>query len=346
MQHLFYVHSAITLLLARAVIQHEGLDAGRIAWLTDRGVTVPNVPAERVLEVSDWQWQSLSHRAQNADLLRRLDDWLSTRFGDAPFRCYLPHHLLRTLRAVISHPRCAGYAYLEEGLDSYQPLAQLADIHQLSPPGLPARLAHRIKFHGRIPAERAFLRPESTRFHGAYCLSPEAFPDLPAGRKTVLPSPFQRRPEYAHYRHVLAPSPESEVGYYPLADQLLVVERLLRALAARGVAGLHVKYHPRQLRPGGSAPAFRALFERLSDLLPVTEIAPDHSLEEIAVSSGATFYVGTSSVGLYAAVSGCPVYSYAPWLTAQNSVYRTVEDRMPPAFRRLVNPISALASHP
>ena len=337
MRHLFYVHSPIARLMAGAIVAHHDLDPAAVVYLTDRGQVVPGVVA---LDVSDWQWRPLRGVRHNFALLDRLDAWLAEQFVGAPFTFYLPHHLLPTLRAVTSHPHCTAFHYVEEGLDSYQNKTALQAIHRLRKATFKERLAATLKYRGRIAAARGFYAAADPRFARAsgYGLSAETFPDLPD--TVVLPPPFPPDARYAGITHVLAPSPESEVGYYPLADQLAVIEGLLYYLAAQNVATLHVKFHPRQLRPGGSAAAFRARFAAWTGRLSIVELPADAVLESVAVSSRASFYVGTSSVGLYAALCGCPAYSYAPALVARNAVYARIADRLPAAFRRLVRPVA------
>ena len=340
MRHLFYIHSPIARLLAHAIIAHEQLGSTDVAFLTDRGQAVA---PPRTLDVSDWRWYPLRERAHNYAQLDRLDAWLDRQLGGGPLAFYLRHHLLSTLRAVVSHPRCVRFHYVEEGIDSYQSAAAHTAIHRLGPAPLAQRLVARFKYRGRIAATRSFYAANDARFADArgYGLSPDVFPDLP--RKVLLPPPFPVEERYRTIGHVLAPSPESEVGYYPLEDQLAVIARLLAYLERRGVDLLHIKFHPRQIGAGGSAAAFRALFGRWRDRLRVVELPPDTALESVAVSSEAAFYVGTSSVGLYAALCGRVVYSYADELVRQNAVYARIAERLPAAFHRAVIPLQLTA---
>lgn len=335
MRHLFYVHSSITRLVAGAIIAHEQLPPADCYYVTDRGVAV-DAPTDRKLDVSDWHWQSISGIRQNYAQLGRLDRFLESRIG-RPFQFYPPHHITDTVRAVLSHSLAQAFAYAEEGIGSYSTTAQLA---QAFPPvrlNAVNRLTQWLKFRGRIPARSAFFQPADPRFQTAYALHPAAFPDLP--RREVLPLPFPPAPELAHVRHVWTPSPLAEFRVCSAETQLALTEGLVRCLVAEDVAKLHVKYHPRQLRPDGMAPRFRVLFARYADQLAVVELAPTVSLESLAVSSEATFYTAASSAGFYALLCGCRVSSYASDLITLVPAFQATMDRMPAYFTDHINHI-------
>jgi len=114
-------------------------------------------------------------------------------------------------------------------------------------------------------------------------------------------------------------------------DSLLnALRRLLERLSAEGVAHLHYKLHPAQV---GSDEQQQIEATLAASGIPVQRLDDRLSLEGLALARPQTrFYVNLSSVGLYAALFGAPVFSYAQWVVELEPGFQRYLDQSPRVF--------------
>lgn len=336
----FIVHSSLTDKVARQIMAAKALDPARCLWLTDRawneappGVAVADISA---LNIEPFRARALGTWGRvwqhNRGVLRQLDALIEQHCPAAAFVLHLPHSKIHKYYVLITHPRCDGLYYFEEGVGSYvDPFGHHPEGHPLQQ-WLMTRLMSAC-LHGRAPGFLPLIDPRLPQLRGAYAITEFAYPGLPGVQ--VLPLPFQRSAAYAGYRHVLVTGPFAEMNYMPLGVQLSTIERVLDLLAKRLPAAetLYYKFHPTQLLHQQSVPALRALFQRYADRLRIEELPAGVSLEEIAVSAQANFYLASSSVAVYAIAAGSRVFTYGEHYMALAPAYRPIHLALPAAVR-------------
>jgi hypothetical protein len=331
MHHLFVVHSPITRFVAEAAAAREHLAPERVVLLLARGAESGAPPARRTpISYGDVPDSPRSLREALACRLavRRLDTLLADAVGGDPFHLYVPQTMERWIQIARSHPACAGFSLLEEGLYSY---CTPAEIARTLPP-MRHRRWDRIGYGGRVRAA-SFFEPGHTR---AYAVTDEAFPGFP--HRTVLPDAIPPAP------HALAGGIDDVLVLDGLASQrrlrldglLDALERLCDTLRERGVARLHYKLHPAQAGTPEAAAIERAL-GGAGPALETLPLPPGLALESVArARPDSRWYVNLSSVGLYAALFGCSVESFARWIAEREPAFAEHVARTPQAFVRRV----------
>jgi hypothetical protein len=235
--------------------------------------------------------------------LKRSDRYFSELTCGDPFQLYVPQTHLRWIQAAITHPDCRGYSFIEEGMASYftrEQLERKIPLEQVTP-------WTRKKYRGRIGAGE-FFAPGYAR---AYGIHPESFPWLE--RRVVLGDVFAGLPSAADagIEWVLVCDDLRRTAGVGERAMLHGMDRALGLLRERGVRRLHFKLHPAQLG-SDQVQTIRSLLAAHAPALRAVELSAEVILEGLARSNPrARFLMGMSSVGLYAALMGREVYSYA-----------------------------------
>ncbi|PHN07564.1 hypothetical protein [Flavilitoribacter nigricans] len=335
-KNLFIVHSSITLRMARAVVQYEQLAMEDCIFLLDRGYRIDQ-SAARTYDISDlslsvfrWQgreklWQTFqTNRRHHAELRRLLEQEVG-----ASYQLYLPHSWSYTYLALILHPLCKRYFFIEEGTLTYNPDLSIYDHH-------PALLRHAALkalltacLGPQFPVFPQPLQFDHPKYDGCYGISEQSFPTLPAAGKHVLPPPFEHHPAYEDIQHILIPGPWIELNYCTVEQYRTLKTALFQYFVDQGIRTLHVKFHPLQYHRQESMPVFYEIAGQFADRIELVELPADTSPEEIAFSSSADFYLAYSSVTIYASQFGCRVLSYARPMYAHWPAFRRVFDNLP-----------------
>lgn len=337
MKYLFLVHSNLIYGMAREVIGVEKWAEEDVVWVTDRNFSSA-FRKGRVIDISTlnvvpFRWseapQLVRNARQNRQHLRRIDGLLSALRED--FIVILPH--LRNFKyyALVTHPACTGFYFLEEGKLSYTGgFAWPDNLVQKWKTALLTGFYH-YYVQGRVPPFPPDFSTDHPKYLGTFATNELAFPNIPV--KKLIPSPFQPDPALKHYQRVLVLGPYPEFGELPLASQLQCLKLLFQHLEKRGIRQLHYKFHPSQLEQGFSPPAIRALMQSFAENIQFDEIPPAVSLENIAASAPADFYLSTSSTAIYAIALKRKVYSYAKTMVRLHPDFTIVLEAIPGGIR-------------
>lgn len=332
--HVFLVHSHVTELVARGVTVLEALSRRDVLFLRARSFDA-RTPVGRREGSRSAVFEPIRlgrglRVLERRGRLRRLDRRLEALTGGLRYHVYVPQTRLRWIQALLTHPACTGFSLIEEGLASYRTRAELARMYPPDRPGLLGRLCY-----GRRIGRGEFFAPGHAK---AYALTGEAFPDLP--RRVVVPRPPPRAPAPRGavgegIGTVLVFDGLSRYGTLRIESVLHGVERALDLLAERGVRRVHYKLHPAQLGSEESERVEAALAHRET---PRLERLPDGlALEELAARDASVrFLVNVSSVGLYAALLGCAVESYARFVAEAQPEFAQHVDGLPRPYRERV----------
>lgn len=184
MRHLFIVHSPIMVIVAQGVVRHLGLHPDEVALLAYRGVKAPpELAGARVFGMDDPRVPVFRERMpflQRLRVIKAMDAFISDALGAAPFHAYLPHTILPWMQLIATHPGCAGFSYLEEGMLNYRSMEDVARSVRFPLRHWPRW--HRLLLHRRLGLGMPFDR----RAKAAYALGPGSFkhsalPIVPVG---------------------------------------------------------------------------------------------------------------------------------------------------------------------
>lgn len=330
--HLFLVHSHITYLVARAVIDQRGLATEQVGFFALRGF-LPPADGRFDAPLVGFDHDLVPRRRKQRPSMRRaremladVDRQLTRLTGGRRFHLYTPQTMEPNIQVLKNSRACAGFSFIEEGLHSYCTRAQIERSH--SP--RPARLWERLAYRNRVRNAR-FFDPGNC---AAYGVHPAVFPDL-HGRRVLDRAIVAIDPRLAAgVEHLLVFDSLASYRRIRLHSLLAVLQRLLDWLAASGVDRLHYKLHPAQVGTDEQR-TVEALLNRAG--LRVERLADALSLEGLARARPDTnWYVNLSSAGFYAALFGATVHSFAPWVAAQEPPFQRYIDLAPPVFSEYV----------
>lgn len=324
-KHVFFVHSAITYLVACEVIALKQLPEEQLLFLTHRGFKVPQPKFKSHEFPYSWSPEPFPFKInflKSWERVRQFDLFIDKLTHHSPYIIYLPHSSFRVLKLLISHPRCKGYAYLEEGLSSYYRIEQInkppyyGSVHPLD------RLLNR----NRI-SDRLFFNENYDAVYGLY---KESFP---AFRNRIVLQEERSKACFANdcgntnglekydYAYIVVLDAISVYGAVNKEVHLFAFFKILKELENANIRKVYVKYHPAQIQMG-EATLFRKTANLFINSLGLEEIEQDVFLETIAQScNDVTFLVNLSSVGLYAAKAGKKVYSWATYVMELDESY-------------------------
>lgn len=326
---LFVVHSHLTYLVARAVVHHENLDPGRVALLAPRSLLHGDSGYQEVPVSYAWVPDSGRERRRILEGWRRLsaiDEVLYKLTQGHPFHLYTPQTLEHLVQILRTSRLCAGFSYIEEGLNSYCTLAEIERTHPPAQPRVLERVAYRNRIRGAHFFDKGYCR--------AYGLHPEAFPDMQ--ERVVLDDVFPNATDGygGDVENVLVFDALSVRRRVRWESVVTALRRLFAKLRAEGVFRVHYKLHPAQLG-SGEVHAIEGLFSESG--LTGLRLPDGLCLEALAKERPHTrYFVNLSSVGLYAALFGCPTLSYAMWVADAEPSFASMVDLTPQAFKNSV----------
>lgn len=337
MKILVLVHGNLILGMARQLLATQAWPEEEVVWVTDREYQLPselrpvldishlNIPPFRGKDIRHLQ----SFFRSNRNNLRQLDELLNDLQRD--FTVVLPHLRSFEYHAMVTHPACRGFYLLEEGKLSY--------THGIR---WPNSWKHRLKkaileqlyafyLHRRVPPFPPDFDDKHPKFLGAFATSALAFPGIT--QVELIPTPFKEDPGLRHFERVLVFGPYAEYEELPLSVQVQGIRALFEYFTRQSIKQVHFKFHPKQLELGKSPTAIRQLMQAYAGAIQFDEIPPPVSLENIAASSQAAFYLATSSTAIYAVAMGRKVYSYAPYLIKLQPDFQQVLEDLPEVIR-------------
>jgi hypothetical protein len=350
--HLFLVHSHITYIVARAVVAKRGLDPAQVVFLTARGFSPPpNELGSPQVRLVPFEFTLVPRRRKDRPTmlqgwrtLAAIDRLLSEATGGWGFHFYTPQTMEHIAQVIKNSPACNGFSFIEEGLYSYCTREEMDGRHTPRKPRLWECLAYRNRIR-----PSSFFDPCNAQAYGVH---EAVFPGMQG--RVVLEHAFPPLADPAMAEgvsDVLVFDSLAVYGHIQLDSLLTVLGRLLTLLQAQGIEHLHYKFHPAQL----GTPEQVAIEAVLQDAgFPVQRLPAPISLEGLALApslarpDGQTpirWFVSLSSVGLYAALFGCPVYSFAPWIAEIEPEFQRIIDQTPAVFGRYVRDISEMPAN-
>ncbi len=333
MKHVFLVHSFTTYHCALQVMEREGLAGNDCVFVLRRDFVPDPLPeGSRCGTLETMQhlaFDSFRQMRQSFSGLRQADRELSSLLGDDDFHAYVPHTYSLFEHLVITHSRCRGFSYIEEGLTSYYAPEEIGKAYAPRKTSARYHTARRWLFPKRLPAEIAFYRDGHVK---AYGLTPQSFPSWPRREVLRLPLENQSRRNEEH-PPILVFDAFVELGMV----EVEAVEAALKAFLA-GIQGkvpkLLYKFHPGQTErqtKGALRPVLRS-----NTGVVCEELAGHACLEEIAARTRCDFYVFNSATGLYAALYGSRVFTLNDLVLKYSPGYARLVANLPAMFTEKV----------
>ena len=341
MKHLFYIHSHITYHVSLEVIKHEKIAARDCIFIYGRKFW----PLAAPVDIEQVNLPFTHHPTNSFALARKFwrgwrklaafDQFVQSLAGEGCFKLYTNQTGIDFIRLFISHRRCAGFSFLEEGMASFYSLWQMNT--EVGPAGSSTiffKTLLLLNFRGRLSPGKWFY---DSSYDHAYGVSEASFPDFQ--RKVLLPFPFYNDSPMPAYNRILVLDATAEYGVTSVKAMLAALEEALQYLAKRGSGKLWVKYHPDQANFDGVKRQYEQVFARYAGRLTIEEMPQYICLELVAGNAYNTqtaFYVFLSSVGIYAAQCGREVHSFASYIARLDEQYAQRVQRLPAVFREKV----------
>lgn len=305
MKYLFFIHSQITLLVARLIIEQEHIRRSDAVFLLSRGVQLE----DNEIATFDFPFaKNTDSIPQTRNLLaclktlKQFDAFLLRVTEGNQFICYVPQNSIRALELMINSKRCKGFCIMEEGAASYSKLEDLNREYG----SLRRSFWDQVGYLGRI-GRRFFYRPDYIKVYG---ITPEAFPGF--RDKVFLSTQLLQRTDSQKMNN-------KTVLIYDdiIISDILIKSRVLSEIASflksyNNAGELYYKFHP--MHSEAEKQSIRELMkEQIS--LDLIELENNFSIEMLAASArDLTFIVNLSSLGLYASFFGHKVFSFAELL--------------------------------
>lgn len=326
MKHIFFIHSPITHVVALEVIRIKKLQDLDIIYFTHRGFQIRQ-PGINIVAFP-YQWAPEPFRfqlnfIQSWNRIQRFDAFLNQLTSNTDFHVYLPHSGFRVLKLLISHQYCKGYSYIEEGLDSYNPIAHA----NIPPHNGKTHLLDRLFTRNRISDRLIF----NYAYESVYGIYPESFPGF-RNRIVLKDCGFDEvritnkigdKDDLLkfHCSHIIALDAISLYGAVKREVHLQAFAKMLHTLKEKKVERVFVKFHPAQVS-ADEYHLFLKVIQEYSAGLEIEVLDQAVYLEVICYACrDVTFYVNQSSVGLYAHKTGHQVYSWASYMMVLDQTY-------------------------
>lgn len=276
-----------------------------------------NFPQD-TFSAKQWPWQLW-------EKMKKADTFISELTDQEGFHFYAPQSSTTHFYIIASHPQCEGYSFLEGGVGCYETYHQTNASQKAT---VLKNLLYAIQYQGRVPVEKFFYNIDLPKYRNAYGSNPAAFAGYP--NQVVVGFPFGKKESYQGITDVLVF--DALVEFYPVKEQ--TIEQLLAVVFARlakeNVTTLHFKLHPEHYRAESHRQRYLKMLAPYETKVELIELNKEVKLEEVALSSKATFYTFVSSVGLYASFMGCEVWSLAKLLNDKepsiNHIYKKLGD--------------------
>jgi hypothetical protein len=330
MKHVFYIHSPVTYLVSKAIIDYAKLDNKQILFLKSRGIEVDDKFKSELWPYTFNPQSFPTHLNifKSFFKLKMFDEHVERVTDGQKFVLYLPQTSWRHAQLLISHKNCHHYNVIEEGLGSYRSKTYMEENW----PNNALNIFDKLSYFNRIK-DTKFIREDYSNLYG---LSEESFPQYE--RKLVLKNFSIKNKNYTYYENSVILVFDA-VSVYNLTDlnfHLSAVDHLLSKKGLGHFDKYFFKLHPAQLSTVEE--------KKFKDLLSSNknyhfeELPINISLEEVALcAKNVNFYVNISSVGLYASIFNAKVYSYSYMISMLDPSYENVIKTLPDVYIKNVS---------
>lgn len=326
MKHVFFVHSQITKLISFSIIKNLSLTQQNVVIVTYRNSDFYREYETYTFPFSHYPIESFPLQKNffsSRIKLKKLDAFIERITEQENYILYLPQVNERMLELMTSHHKCVKYNLIEEGKLSFTKLHK-RKIYTYS------RKQYfwlKLNYGNRLSKTRTYL-PET--YFNAFKFSDAAFPDYHRVQKISLYTNHTN----LNYQNILVLEPLVEAAIVDKESYLIALQKMIKILIELEINTIFYKFHPDQQKEK-SKHSILNLFKK-NELVSFVPIESNVALEEIAISSKATFYSTVSSMLYYAKCLGSYSYSFLNLIPPSNKLTSYFE-MQPEAFREALN---------
>ncbi len=332
-QHIFYIHSNITLLAALATIQHLGVI--NATFLYGRGfksdfIKVPcrevhlSIEMNRLIEIPTYgsSFLAISHFRT----LKAIDKILKSE-GNGNFTLYLPNTKNYLMQFMLTNKGCQSFSILEEGLVIFMGISHI--IKQTNPyyqTTFIGRIKKNLKFFNHATRTQYYYNP-TTYLNKIYLFfNPEKYSDIDKAKMELIkwPKIKQTLPDYSNSKIFVFDNTVGE-KITDIETNLKIINIIFQEFTGNKIL---IKFHPAQL---DTKEIIQALdnksiqFEVIDNSIPL-ELVFLHS-KKIKV------YGLLSSLLFYAIAAGHQSFSFIRYAEKEDKeISSWVHLNMPPIF--------------
>jgi len=304
--HLCVTHSPLVTRVFEATRRQRGISASAVRSIAKRAVPFPGTGC-CLDDVAHAMESCLKRfdRSGYAAARKQLDEALGELTGDKPFEAYVPHANNVLFQEIISHPRCIGYSFLEEGFTS-----MLWDTWRSFRMLSRKTLRNYLRTYWVRP-NYSFNRPmfdhAAATYRAAYAISKHAFHDMPGRADVSGHIPSLPQSDGPANTYVILDTSYLHRGVRWQAYENALVAAILAAAPTSGE--LRIKFH--FVDPKASQ-RFESIRARLSTggVRSVSMLGSDFQVEENLTRDDLVLFAVTS-LGYYAALAGARVKCFA-----------------------------------
>lgn len=264
MKHVFFLHSPITCIVAKAIMMDEKLSPSECLIVTQSNyyskISLNDFSGIKV-EVIDFA--EFNKQTTNPILLEQYyHKWINTITGFNKFIFYTPHDLFFLTKYFVFNKFCQKYFYIEEGLGSFNPALlepyrlcnkREEKLSRILPKKLSfvARFQHldkKINIIRFLPTSSRYLTTNLfnrlPKYEGCYCISDDAFLFLKS-RKQIDLDFLRKIPDNPQFLE--APFFVFDDMVNAKISKLETIKQVLsNFLTVHNIQKLNVKFHPSQ----------------------------------------------------------------------------------------------------
>ncbi|BDS07634.1 hypothetical protein NT6N_26740 [Oceaniferula spumae] len=337
-RHLFLVHSFATYRCSLGVIEHQNLELESCIIVTDRGFTCSDLPkgisTGTISSLGSPNINSVKRVLKQRLGLSRRDREINELLGWHKFHCYIPHTYYDFAHLIVSHPKCTGFSYIEEGLTSYYKPGEIDKAYEPWSFESRVRLLRAIFYGSRLVNQVFFY---SNNYKAVYGFCESSFPDWQNKVVLGVDKLFPRKSAQKLPHHpVLVFDALVELGRTSADSLCAALKQFLYDCKVNGVSELSFKLHPSQTKEQ-SISYVRSILLPCS-FIKVQEMPQFVCLEDIFCDYALTVFIFNSASGVYAALSGNNVYSLNSYIEKEDREYSETLGRLPRVYNHLVKP--------
>ena len=300
MKHIFIIHSHITLLVAKKVINYYNFESCNVFFLTMRSYKV-NDKNYKTYSLNEypiggrWFWK-------NRKYYEALSKETSFITNDE-YKIYLPHTHHSSFVHLIYNKNCISYSYIEEGLACY-----LTKNFSSGASNYLKLIKTFIRLGSWNYAEylhnRSWFNVLHRKFANAYCLSNRAFPELKS--RIILPIDLKSQ-KIKKNEAILAFDALSLFGIVTQTEIFKLLELvIIPKLKITNYNIIRFKFHPMHYKNEKGKFEAELIRNKLKQLLSekIIEIGEEFILEDYFSKVDCDVYTFYSSIGIYASIFG------------------------------------------
>ncbi|UKJ06995.1 alpha-2,8-polysialyltransferase family protein [Solitalea lacus] len=336
MKHVFCIHSNITFLVAQSIIKQEQIPESQCVLLLYRGFTPVDTNAvflpEQMINIPTLNKvkKRVLSAVKNRKTIQSFLKLLNPYIQHSQFVVYTPHLDMDGIASIIDHRNCSGYFFVEEGFASYLNSSYLKPFIRKYSSQVFSKWYWKLLTLTYSYKHSRFFEIHNN-YLGCYAVSDCAFQDFPKRNRINIESEEISRQVDLHNKPILVFDALLE---FNLIDNMTfehALKKMFMHVKGLGYSELYIKYHPEQYGKKSKKRLIDNLIAKYANGIDLIEVDKEVVLEQVFMSQKPIVYCMVSSLGLYASMMQCKVYS------TYNKLMRKGPNRLIPLPSNLIS---------